>query len=48
MTFLDNYDTTYSIKENEHEYEKDSKKRGYNQYREKRKNNLIQIILLNF
>jgi hypothetical protein len=27
MTFLDNYDTPYSIKENEHEYEKDSKKR---------------------
>jgi hypothetical protein len=26
MTFLDNYDTPYSIKENEHEYEKDSKK----------------------
>jgi len=27
MTFLDNYDTPYSMKENEHEYEKDSKNR---------------------
>ncbi len=48
MTFLDNYDTSHSMKENEHEYDKDSEKRGYNQYREKRKNNLIQSILLNF
>ena len=48
MTFLDNYDTSYSMKENEHEYEKDSKKRGYTQYREKSNKNLSQSILLNF
>ena len=48
MTFLDNYDTSHSMKENEHEYEKDSKKWLYIQCKKKRKNNLMQSILLNF